>query len=66
MSPDQLMMEIDRLNAEQQQLASIAALDISQGANPLINPQQQMQQPMQQPQEQMQPPMQQSFEPPMQ
>jgi hypothetical protein len=67
MPTDQLMMEIERLNAEQQQLAMVAAEDISQGANPLINPQQ-MQQPMQpQPmQEPMQPPMQQSFEPPMQ
>jgi len=73
MSPDQLLMEIERLNAEQQQYAMIAAQDISQGANPLINPQQQMQQPMQQQpiqeppmQEQMQPPMQQTFDQPMQ
>jgi hypothetical protein len=72
MPADQLMMEIDRLNAEQQQLAMIGAQDISHEASPFINPQQ-MQQPMQQQppqeppmQEQMQPPMQQSFEPPMQ
>jgi hypothetical protein len=62
MSPDQLLMEIERLNAEQQQYAMIAAQDISQGANPLINPQEQMQ-PQEQP---MQPPMQQSFDQPMQ
>jgi len=69
MPTNQLMMEIERLNAEQQQLAMAASQDISHEANPFINPQQ-MQQPMQpqQPpmQEQMQPPMQQSFEPPMQ
>jgi len=71
MSPDQLLMEIERLNAEQQQYAMIAAQDISQGANPLINPQEQMQ-PMQQPmqeqpmQEQFMPPAQQTFEQPMQ
>jgi hypothetical protein len=67
MPTDQLMMEIERLNAEQQQLAMAASQDISHEANPFINAQQ-MQQPMQpQPmQEPMQPPMQQSFEPPMQ
>jgi hypothetical protein len=64
MPADQLMMEIDRLNAEQQQFAMAAAQDISHEANPFINPQQ-MQQQMQ-PQEPMQPPMQQSFEQPMQ
>jgi hypothetical protein len=64
MPTDQLMMEIERLNAEQQQLAMAASQDISHEANPFINPQQ-MQQQMQ-PQEQMQPPMQQSFEQPMQ
>jgi hypothetical protein len=58
MSPDQLLMEIERLNAEQQAFAMAAAQDISHGANPLINPQEQMQP--------MQPPMQQSFEQPMQ
>ena len=36
MSPNQLLAEIDRLNAEQQQYAQFAAQDISQGANPLI------------------------------
>jgi hypothetical protein len=41
MSPDQLLAEIDRLNAEQQQYAQFAAQDISQGANPLIQPMQQ-------------------------
>jgi hypothetical protein len=72
MSPDQLLMEIERLNAEQQQYAMIAAQDISHGANPLTLPQEQMQQPIQpqqmaQPmQEQMQPPAQQTFEQPMQ
>jgi hypothetical protein len=67
MPADQLMMEIDRLNAEQQQFAMIGAQDISHEANPFIN-QQQMQPPMQQQpmQEQMQPPMQQTFEQPMQ
>jgi len=67
MPTDQLVAEIERLNAEQQQFALAAAQDISHGANPLVNPQQ-MQQPMQpQPmQEPMQPPMQQSFEQPMQ
>jgi hypothetical protein len=63
MPVDKLLMEIDRLNAEQQQYAKAAAEDISQGANPLVQPPQQMAQPMQQP---MQPPMQQSFEQPMQ
>ena len=38
MSPDQLMMEIERLNAEQQQLAMFAAQDISQGASPFVQP----------------------------
>jgi folate-binding Fe-S cluster repair protein YgfZ len=41
MSPNQLLAEIDRLNAEQQQYAQFAAQDISQGANPLIQPMQQ-------------------------
>jgi hypothetical protein len=36
MSPDQLMMEIERLNAEQQQLAMFAAQDISHQPNPFI------------------------------
>jgi hypothetical protein len=39
MSPDQLLAEIDRLNAEQQQYAQFAAQDISQGANPFIQQQ---------------------------
>jgi hypothetical protein len=72
MPADQLMMEIDRLNAEQQQFAMIGAQDISHEANPFINAQQ-MQQPMQQQppqeppmQEQTQPPMQQTFDQPMQ
>jgi len=49
MSPDQLLMEIERLNAEQQAFAAAAAQDISHGANPLVNPpeQQMPQQPMQ-------------------
>ena len=63
MPTDQLVAEIERLNAEQLQFALAAAQDISHGANPLVAPQQ-MQQPM--PQEQMQPPMQQSFDQPMQ
>jgi hypothetical protein len=36
MSPDQLLAEIDRLNAEQQQYAMTAAMDIDQGQNPLM------------------------------
>ena len=36
MSPNQLMGEIERLNAEQFQYANIAAQDISQGASPFI------------------------------
>jgi len=36
MSPDQLMGEIERLNAEQFQYANIAAQDISQGGSPFI------------------------------
>ena len=36
MSPDQLLAEIDRLNAEQQQYAVTAAMDIDQGQNPLM------------------------------
>jgi hypothetical protein len=36
MSPDQLIAEIDRLNAEQQQYAVTAAMDIDQGQNPLM------------------------------
>jgi hypothetical protein len=36
MSPDQLLTEIDRLNAEQQQYAMTAAMDIDQGQNPLM------------------------------
>jgi len=63
MDTGRLEMEIAKRNAEQQQYATAAAEDISQGANPLIQPPQQMAQPMQQP---MQPPMQQSFEQPMQ
>jgi len=61
-------MEIDRLNAEQQQFAQFAAEDISQGANPLINPQQQQMPPQQmaQPMQEQQPPMQQTFDQPMQ
>jgi hypothetical protein len=58
MSPDQLLMEIDRLNAEQQQYAMIAAQDISQGASPFMQPMPQEQQ--------IQPPAQQTFEQPMQ
>jgi hypothetical protein len=36
MSPNQLLAEIDRLNAEQQQYAVTAAMDIDQGQNPLM------------------------------
>ena len=36
MSPDQLLAEIDRLNAEQQQFAVTAAMDIDQGQNPFM------------------------------
>jgi len=41
MSPNQLLAEIDRLNAEQQQYAMAAASDISQGASPFTQPMQQ-------------------------
>ena len=40
MSPDQLIGEIERLNAEQGQYAQFAAQDISQGASPFIQPMQ--------------------------
>ena len=36
MPPDQLLAEIDRLNAEQQQFAATAAMDIDQGQNPFM------------------------------
>jgi hypothetical protein len=36
MSPNQLLAEIDRLNAEQQQYAVTAAMDIDQGQNPFM------------------------------
>ena len=36
MPPDQLLAEIDRLNAEQQQFAVTAAMDIDQGQNPFM------------------------------
>ena len=36
MPPDQLLAEIERLNAEQNQYANIAAQDISQGASPFV------------------------------
>jgi hypothetical protein len=36
MSPNQLLAEIDRLNAEQQQFAVTAAMDIDQGQNPFM------------------------------
>ena len=36
MSPNQLLAEIDRLNAEQQQYAMTAAMDIDQGQNPMM------------------------------
>ena len=36
MSPNQLLAEIDRLNAEQQQFALTAATDIDQGQNPFM------------------------------
>lgn len=36
MSPNELLSEIDRLNAEQQQYAVTAAMDIDQGQNPLM------------------------------
>ena len=36
MSPNELLSEIDRLNAEQQQFAMTAAMDIDQGQNPLM------------------------------
>jgi hypothetical protein len=35
MDTSRLNQEIDRRNAEQQQYAQIAAMDIEQGANPL-------------------------------
>jgi hypothetical protein len=41
MSPNQLLAEIDRLNAEQQQYAMTATSDISQGASPFTQPMQQ-------------------------
>jgi hypothetical protein len=41
MSPNQLMGEIERLNAEQGQYANIAAQDISQGASPFMQGMQQ-------------------------
>jgi ATP-dependent Zn protease len=41
MSPNQLLAEIDRLNAEQQQYAVAATADISQGASPFVQPMQQ-------------------------
>lgn len=49
MSPNQLLAEIDRLNAEQMAFAKAAADDISSGGNPLLNMQNDMQtmQPMQ-------------------
>jgi len=40
MSPNQLMGEIERLNAEQGQYAQFAAQDISQGASPFVQPMQ--------------------------
>jgi len=40
MDTNQLMQEIDRRNVEQGQYAQFAAQDISQGANPLIQPMQ--------------------------
>jgi hypothetical protein len=36
MSPNELLGEIDRLNAEQQQYAVSAAMDIDQGQNPFM------------------------------
>ena len=36
MPPDQLLAEIDRLNAEQQQYSVAAAMDIDQGQNPFM------------------------------
>ena len=36
MSPNELLAEIDRLNAEQQQFAVTAAMDIDQGQNPFM------------------------------
>ena len=36
MSPNELLAEIDRLNAEQQQFAGTAAMDIDQGQNPFM------------------------------
>jgi hypothetical protein len=36
MSPNELLAEIDRLNAEQQQYAVTAAMDIDQGQNPFM------------------------------
>jgi uncharacterized protein with PIN domain len=40
MPPDQLMMEIDKMNQEQAAYAQFSIQDISEGANPLIQPMQ--------------------------
>ena len=40
MPPDQLMMEIDKMNQEQAAYAQFGVQDISEGANPLIQPMQ--------------------------
>jgi hypothetical protein len=40
MPPDQLMMEIDKMNQEQTAYAQFSIQDISEGANPLIQPMQ--------------------------
>ena len=40
MPPDQLMMEIDKMNQEQGAYAQFGVQDISEGANPLIQPMQ--------------------------
>jgi uncharacterized protein with PIN domain len=40
MPPDQLMMEIEKMNQEQAAYAQFGVQDISQGANPLIQPMQ--------------------------
>ena len=40
MPPDQLLMEIEKMNQEQAAYAQFAIQDIGEGANPLIQPMQ--------------------------
>jgi hypothetical protein len=40
MPPDQLLMEIEKMNQEQAAYAQFSIQDISEGANPLIQPMQ--------------------------